>query len=224
MKIHNKLNQIRYCKDPNLVKKPIYIIYSIVFGIILGLLSKFADIPNISPIFSDITGRLGIWIFIATILSTFNYSPKLAAINVFVFFISLIITYYIYTILILNFFPKKVIVFWSLCALISPICAYIMWYSIKDNLFSYFIASGPIALLISEGFELHNAYLPVHQHYYLIPFLQIIYIIMISVLLLLFGTNKKKFIIILLLSIIISFAMIKFNILFLIFGGMNTVL
>lgn len=99
-----------------------------------------------------------------------------------------------------------------------------MWYAYGDKLFSCVISALPVTLLISEGFKLKNAYQPFHQHYYLIPVMQIIYIFMIAVLLLLNSKNKKQFFVTLLISLLLSFISIKLDLLKLIFGGMNTVL
>lgn len=224
MYIYNKLNQIR-TKTTSTIKQRIFsILWAIIMGIILGLLAKLLDSPNINPIFDDIGGRLGIWIFIATLLSVFSYSPKLSAIKIFAFFLSMLTTYYLHTTFVLHFFPQKVIIFWSICTVISPLCAYIMWYALGNRLFSKIILSFPISILMSEGFELRNAYLPIHDHYYLIPWLQIIYLIMIVILLILISPQKKQCFTTLILSFILSFILIKLNILSLLFGGMNTYL
>ncbi|MEK5024205.1 hypothetical protein [Paenibacillus sp. FSL M7-1046] len=200
------------------------IVKAIIIGVTLGLAAKLVDNPNINPIFDNLGGRLGIWVFVATLLSVFSYSPKLAAVNIFAFFGSMLTVYYLYTTFVLHFFPEREIVFWGLCAVVSPVCAYVMWYARGSGLFSNLISALPITVLLSEGFELRNAYLPVHHHFYLIPWLMGIYLIMIVVLLLSIPKNKIQILSILPIALILSFIMIYFNVFGRIFGGMNGVL
>ncbi|MCL6456989.1 MAG: hypothetical protein K6T85_03195 [Gorillibacterium sp.] len=187
----------------------------------MGLAAKIVDNPDFNPIFDGIGGRLGIWVFVATLLSIFSYSPKFAVVKIFAFFGSLLTVYYVYTTFVLHFFPERAIIFWGICAVISPVCAYMMWYARGSGLFSVIVSALPITVLLSEGYELRNAYLPVHRHYYLIPWLMGVYLIMIAVLLLVIPKTKKKFFVILPIAIILSLIMINFNVFGRIFGGMN---
>ncbi len=200
------------------------ILYTILLGVIMGLAAKLVDAPGINPIFDDIGGRLGIWVFVATLLSVFSYSPRVAASKVFAFFGSMLTVYYVYTIWILHFFPAREMLFWGICMVISPFCAYLMWYARGHSLFSTIIASLPITVILSEGYLLRYAYLPIHTHYYLIPFLMGVYLIMVAVLLLLVPEDRKKGVLILILAIILSCMLIYLSVLGRIFGGMNGVL
>jgi len=225
MEMYNKLIGIRVANKSTTKQKIFSIVNAIIIGVILGLLAKIVDNPSyFNPIFTNIGDRLGIWVFVATLLSVFSYSPKLAAVKVFAFFGSMLTVYYVYTTLVLHFFPEREIVFWSICAAVSPVCAYIMWYARGIGLFSNIVSALPITVLLSEGFELRNAYLPFHTHYYLIPWLMGIYLIMIVVLLLTIPKSKKKLLAILLIVIILSLIMIYFNVFARLFPGMNSVL
>ncbi|WP_342570610.1 hypothetical protein MKY85_20000 [Paenibacillus sp. FSL R5-0749] len=224
MGIHNKLNQIRVEKQSATKQNVLSIVIVITIGIVLGLAAKLVDTQGINPIFDDIGGRLGIWIFVATLISVFSYSPKLAAAKVLFFFLSLLTVYYVYTVFFLHFFPMREIVFWGICAVVSPVCAYVMWYARGNGWVSSLVLCTPITALLSEGYQLRDAYLPDHTHYYLIPILMGIYLIMIIVLLFIVPTSRLKFLIILPISLILSFIIIYFNILGRLFGGLNGVL
>lgn len=224
MEILHRLNQIRLGYKSTAKQKVFSIVSAMMIGVIFGLAAKLVDTPGINPIFDDIGGRLGIWVFVATLLSVFSYSPKVAAVKIFVFFGSMLTVNYAYTVLFLHFFPMREIVFWGMCAVVSPVCAYIMWYARGNGLFSYIVSALPITVLLSEGFELRHAYLPIHTHYYLIPLLMGIYLIMILVLLLIIPKNKIQFVVVLPIALILSLIMIYFNVLGRIFGGMNGVL
>lgn len=203
---------IRVANKSTTKQKVYSIVNAIIIGAILGLLAKILDNPSyFNPIFTNIGDRLGIWVFVATLLSVFSYSPKLAAVKVFAFLGSMLTVYYVYTTLFLNFFPEREIIFWSMCLVITPVCAYIMWYARGSGFFSNTILALPITILLSEGFGLRNAYLPIHTHYYLIPWLIGIYLIMIVVLLLIIPKNRIQISIILPISITLSLILIKLN-------------
>lgn len=123
MKIYNKLNRIRVPNQTTSKQKFISITIALMIGAFLGLFAKIADYPYfINWGFTDIADRLGIWVFMATLLSVFSPSPKLAGVKVFTFFIAVLSIYYLYTALFLGFFSAKAIIFWSVCAAVTPVC------------------------------------------------------------------------------------------------------
>ncbi|SDD86626.1 hypothetical protein SAMN02799630_04112 [Paenibacillus sp. UNCCL117] len=223
MEIYNKLNRVRAANKSTAKQKVYSIGMAIITGVILGLLAKIVDSPDFNPLFTNIGDRLSVWVFVATLLSVFSYSPQMAAVKVFAFFGSMLTAYYVYTTLVLHFFPEREIVFWSICAAVSPICAYMMWYARGSGLFSNMVSALPITVLLAEGFELRNAYLPVHTHYYLIPWLMGLYLIMIVVLLLTIPKGQKNLLAILLIAILLSVILIYFNVFARLFPGMNSV-
>ncbi|MEO2211951.1 hypothetical protein ABGV40_14000 [Paenibacillus amylolyticus] len=224
MGIHNELSQIRVENQSTTKQKVFSIVCAITIGVILGLAAKLVDAQGVHPVFDAIGGRLGIWIFVATLISVFSYSPKLAAVKVFFFFVSLLTVYYLYTVFFLHFVPMKEIIFWGMCAVASPVCAYVMWYARGNGSVPSLVLSLPITALLSEGYQLRDAYLPEHTHYYLIPILMGIYLIMVIILLFIVPTKRLKFLIILPISIILSFIIIYFDVLGRLFGGLNGVL
>lgn len=136
MKIYNKLNRVRITNKTTTKQEVFSIANALIIGDVLGLFAKIADYPYFINLgFTDTADRLGIWVFVATLLSVFSYSPKLAGVKVFSFFGSVLSVYYVYTVLFLGFFPLKVIVFWSVCTAVTPVCAYIMWYARGSGFF-----------------------------------------------------------------------------------------
>lgn len=131
------------------------IILATIIGAILGLVAKLVDVPEITsvlPIFDDLFGRFGIWIFAASILSIFSNTPINAAIKVFSFFVSMLIVYYTYTILFLGFFPKTQIILWSSISLISPMCAAVMWHAKETKRIANILAALPIVVMCTEWY------------------------------------------------------------------------
>ena len=76
----------------------------ILLGFLLGVLQKWIDSTSGSNLplilqqldIGNYFGRLAIWILLGTIISVYSESPLRAAINTFMFFISMLAGYYIY--------------------------------------------------------------------------------------------------------------------------------
>ena len=77
----------------------------LIFGIALGIVSKFFDTTASNELpfivqYLDIRnflGRFSIWVLIALCISLYSHSPFRAAINVFLFFLGMITSYYLYS-------------------------------------------------------------------------------------------------------------------------------
>lgn len=76
----------------------------LIFGIALGVASKFFDTTASNELpfivqYLDIRnflGRFSIWVLIALCISLYSHSPFRAAINVFLFFLGMITSYYLF--------------------------------------------------------------------------------------------------------------------------------
>lgn len=200
------------------------ILQAVVIGALMGLAAKLVDRPEVNPVFDDLGGRLGIWVFAATLIAVYSRSPKVAAARVFAFFLAMLGVYYVYTVLFLGFYPQREILFWGICAVISPVCGYGVWYARGHGWIAASILALPVAVLLTEGFALRYAYLPVHMHYYLIPILMGIYGLFI--LILLFAVPSKKIHLVMTIPLALGLAVLAtyFAVFERIFGGMNGVL
>ena len=123
------LNNIRRVnKQIPLSKKVFCSIAILLLGIVLGIISKFLDttpsneLPFIieSLDFRNFFGRLAIWILIAVCISIYSNSSIRAAINVFVFFVGMVTSYYLYSKFIAGFFPRSYAMTWFGITAISP--------------------------------------------------------------------------------------------------------
>ena len=178
------------------------IIYSAIIGIFLGLVAKLVDVPRITgefPILDDIFGRFGIWIFVATLLAVYSNTPLHAALRVFSFFFTMILTYYAYTILFLGYFPKSQIILWTIISLITPICAYAMWYVREDKSIANILAALPIITLCMEW------YITGRDNILLL----VAYLCMIVCLLIYIPQKMKRYIPIILITVAMTLLLIK---------------
>lgn len=126
-----------------------------IIGIVLGIIAKLIDVPYVTskiPVFDDIMGRFGIWVWAAAIISILSKTALFAAVRSFVFFIGMLSAYYGYTILFLNFFPKSQIVLWSSIAIITPFCGFVIWQIHKEQHYVNFISSLPFMIFFTEWY------------------------------------------------------------------------
>ncbi|QFF97825.1 hypothetical protein PB01_02790 [Psychrobacillus glaciei] len=139
-----------------LKKIPDIIIY-LVLGTALGVMSKYLDTITVDgswwtitlDYFADLFTRLGIWILIATIIAAYSKTLKRAAINTFIFFIGMLISYYIYSAYLFGFFPTRYFILWGSFALVSPLLAIIVWKAKNNILLAFILPALPMGLLLS---------------------------------------------------------------------------
>ena len=116
------------------------VILCLALGIILGITSKYLDtvavdgswITNVLHYLGDLFTRLGIWVWMATLIAAYSRTLRRAAINTFVFFLGMLMSYYIYSAYLFGFFPTSYFISWGAIALLSPLLAVIVWKA-KDN-------------------------------------------------------------------------------------------
>ena len=135
----------------------------ILLGFLLGILQKWVDGTGGSNLpvmlqqldIGNYFGRLAIWIFLGTLVSVYSESPLRAAINTFMFFISMLAGYYLYCNYVLGFLPKAYMMMWIVISFASFFMAYICWYAIGEGFIAIFISSVIIGVLLAQAFNLN---------------------------------------------------------------------
>mgnify|MGYP006883345653 FL=1 len=126
-----------------------------ISGILLGITAKLVDVPYITcdyPVFDDMMGRFGIWVWAAALIAVRSRTPFHAAVRSFVFFVGMLSAYYGYTVLFLKFFPGSQMVLWDGIAMITPFCGFLMWHIHKNTSYADLIASLPFVLFFTEWY------------------------------------------------------------------------
>lgn len=148
-------------------KKVMQIMLFFILGIFSGFMAKYLDtipadgvIGNLANIIGNIFSELGIWIFIATIIAAWSRTPMAGAVHVFVYFVGMLISYYIYSMKLFNFFPIHYFIGWGLVAIASLPFSYIVWFSRKDGWIASLSAALPIGFLASEGYSFLYTFSP----------------------------------------------------------------
>ena len=156
MKIKDYIHHIRPLPNKFSFKKELLFTACIIMlGLLLGMIAKMTD--SISVI-GDIGTELGIWIFLATLIAVYSRYPTTAAVNVLLFFLSMLCAYYIYGQVVLGFYPRAYFIGWLIIALLSPVAGFFVWFSKGSGMVSILIAALPISLLFSLGYPAFYTY------------------------------------------------------------------
>lgn len=154
------LNEIRQSTSMNLNTVIKNIVFSALVGLVLGIVSKFLDelpmnyLPSLLQTIdlANFMSRMGIWLFIALCLSVYTKNPFQASLNVFFFFSSMIFSYFIYTYFLSGFYPQSYIILWVLFTLLSPLLAFIVWYSKGNHLISTLFSIVILTMMFRQTF------------------------------------------------------------------------
>lgn len=205
-KIKTYFEQIRKPSRNLSLKRQIVITLGIIlFGFLLGILQKWIDGTggsNLPLILQQLDignyfGRLAIWILLGTIISVYSKSPLMAAINTFLFFLSMLAGYYLYCNYILGFLARTYMMMWIVITLGSFFMAYICWYAKGKGFIAITISSVIIGVLLAQAFNLN-----ITQGYYVYHFLEVL-TWLASVILL--RRKPKEYVIEISLSVVFAF-------------------
>lgn len=151
---NNKTNS----KEISLKCKIITSIAVLLFGVLMGVGSKaldesgFNELPTIMQKL-DITnflGRFAVWIFLGACISVYSSSVKRAALNVFLFFIGMVSSYYIYCTLVVGFFPMTYAMVWFGITLVSPLMAAVCHLAKDEGKLAVGISALTIGAVLSQ--------------------------------------------------------------------------
>ncbi len=135
------LNDIRSAENSISGNQKIINTIAVLFlGIALGTFSKFldfrqAELPSVLMAVDgaldvhNFLGRFAVWVLIALCISIYSNSAIRASVNVFVFFVSMVTSYYLYSNYVAGFFPRSYAMIWFGFTIISPFLAFVCWYA-----------------------------------------------------------------------------------------------
>ncbi|WP_241433555.1 hypothetical protein [Listeria floridensis] len=104
-------------------------------------------------------GGFAIWLFIALCVSIYSRSPFQAALHVFLFFIGMVGSYYLYSHYIAGFFPQSYALIWIGLTALSPFLGYICWYASGNGTFAILLSAGILSVFINTAFAYGAGYI-----------------------------------------------------------------
>ena len=158
------LNDIRCAENPiSGNRKIINTIAAFFLGIALGIFSKFwdfrqAQLPGVLMAIDgaldihNFLGRFAIWALIALCISVYSNSAIRASVNVFVFFLGMVTSYYLYSNYVAGFFPRSYAMIWFGFTMISPFLAFICWYAKGKSKSAWMLSALILAVLFNMTF------------------------------------------------------------------------
>ena len=177
----------------------------LILGVTLGIVSKYLDtftgydgnwLMNIPSYLGDLFTRLGIWILIATTIAAYSKTQINSALNTFIFFIGMLISYYLYSAYLFGVFSTSDIIYWSILAVVSPFLAVIVWNAKNNTSLSWILPALPIALMLNLSLGLGFFYIALNH---------IEELIMSVILCFTFYQSRKQLIVIMFVSFGLSF-------------------
>ena len=132
-------------------------------GIAFGFFSKYldfrqAELPGVLMAIngvldiSNFLGRFAIWVLIALCISIYSNSAIRASINVFVFFVGMVASYYLYSNYIAGFFPRSYAMIWFGFTAVSPLLAFVCWYAKGKSKLAFILSALILAVLFNMCF------------------------------------------------------------------------
>lgn len=109
-----------------------------------GLLLKL----SLPQLFSE----MSIWALLALLITVHSRSAGKAAGNVFSFFLGMMVGYYLYTVLVLGFVPRAVILAWGVFTLLTPLGAILAWNAKGSCLTAVVISALILGFFLSQTF------------------------------------------------------------------------
>ena len=117
-----------------------------IIGLILGIVSKLLDIYT--EILGNIFSEFAVWILFGTLISIYSDNKNKAMINVFLFCIGMLITYYLTAHITHSVYGWAFIKGWTLFACVSPVFAYFTWIAKENGFLPLIIRFGIIGVSV----------------------------------------------------------------------------
>ncbi|MBQ6540022.1 MAG: hypothetical protein IJL71_03245 [Oscillospiraceae bacterium] len=141
-----------------------------ILGFFLGILQKWLDGKAINELpfilqridIVNFFGRLGIWILLATVISVYSRTPLRASVNTFLFLISMVAGYYLYSHFVSGFLPVRYMMVWVAISFASLFLAYICWYAKGEGIPAVVISAVILGVLFSQAFLITQGFFVTH--------------------------------------------------------------
>ena len=101
-----------------------------------------------TEVLGNIFSSISVYILIGALITLNSKSKWYAMINVFVFLLSMLLTYYLTAYITHGVYGKRFIIGWTISAFLSPIMAYFVYLTKSKNLFAKIIKIGILIVAV----------------------------------------------------------------------------
>lgn len=138
-----------------------YMFISLFYGFLCGLFAKLVDfIPGNTLIgylgLKDLFNYLGIFIIIVCLIEYNTRNLKFGMLKTLFFMLSMVISYYVITFIVYNYFPYQYALLWFIVAFCSPLLYWIVSLRRKTGFVAILGTLIPNLLLGSEAYKLDS--------------------------------------------------------------------
>jgi len=142
-------------------KKILYSILVLIVGLVIGTIAKILDetASNLLPPFLEMLdlrnffSRMGFWLFSGICIAVYSKAPLRAALNIFLFFVGMVSSYYIYTVQVAGFFPKSYMMIWIVITILSPLMGTMCWYAKGTHPVSLCLSAVILMMMTRQAFS-----------------------------------------------------------------------
>lgn len=136
-------------KIKNIILHPIsMLIIGLITGVVIKLIDIYFRVQHWGFSLSDVFSQLGVWIVIGVIISLFSKNKRYAMLNVFLFSIGMLITYYLTAEVTNSVYGWTFIKGWAVFACCSPLMAYLVTLTKNKGLLPLIIKIGILAVYL----------------------------------------------------------------------------
>lgn len=139
-----------------LMTNPLVLILS---GLILGIASKSGDVTNSDNIFfyfGLFSSGLLIWLVVYTALLYSAANKKQAIISILCLMIPMLISYYLYSYYIVEYFSGRVALFWVLILVFSLVITHLVWKIRHRWSFLILFIIGSVSAVLYDAFKINS--------------------------------------------------------------------
>ena len=141
-------------KDKRMTSRIMNPFSMLCLGLAIGAAARLLDIftVNLGEVFS----QMAVWILMGTLISIYSRTAKRAMVNVLVFCLGMLLTYYFAAALSHGVYSMQFIIGWTAFALCSPVMAYFAWLTKEHGIFAKIVGVGIVAVSILSSILLFD--------------------------------------------------------------------
>ena len=140
------------------MKEKLKILVMIIFGIIIGIFSKYSDTSGktFSHYFGILSSGIFLWFFTAALILYLAKNIKSFNLYYLSFMGSMLVSYYLYSKYVIGYYYSKIVWFWMIMLFITAIIGNIFYNTRKTKLFRFLFIICSITLIIYDGIKLYG--------------------------------------------------------------------